>query len=204
MCLAHLCSFLSSEYHLILARLIDDHGNNISAYGVPGEICVRGPIVTAGYFENPVANAQAFDSDGWFKTGDIGYCDEATHKWYIVDRKKELIKVRGFQVSPSELEAVLLSHPRIIDTAVVGIRFPGSSELPRAYVVQRPGDDGRTLTENEVKQFLLSRLAKYKALEGGVQFIDVIPKSASGKILRRALQRQANEGIEAGAIKQKL
>jgi len=196
---------LSSEYHLIPARLIDDHGNNISAYGVPGELCIRGPTVTAGYFENPAANVQAFDSDGWFKTGDIGYCDEATHKWYIVDRKKDLIKVRGFQVSPSELEAVLLSHPQIIDTAVIGIRSPGSrEELPRAYVVQRRGDDGRTLTENEVKQFLLSRLAKYKALEGGVQFIDAIPKSASGKILKRVLQGQANKGIEVGAIKQKL
>ncbi|OXV05486.1 hypothetical protein Egran_06746 [Elaphomyces granulatus] len=194
-----------TEYSLIPPRLIDDHGNNISAYGVPGELCIRGPIVTTGYFENPAANAQAFDSDGWFKTGDICYCDETTHKWYIVDRKKELIKVRGFQVSPSELEAVLLSHPQIIDTAVIGIKFPGSrEELPRAYVVRKPGNDGRNLTEDEVKQFLLGRLAKYKALEGGVQFIDAIPKNASGKILKRVLQEQANEDIESGAIKPKL
>jgi acyl-CoA synthetase (AMP-forming)/AMP-acid ligase II len=162
-------------------------------------------MVTPGYFENPAANAQAFDSDGWFKTGDICYCDETTHKWYIVDRKKELIKVRGFQVSPSELEAVLLSHPQIIDTAIIGIKFPRSrEELPRAYVVRRPGNDGRNLTENEVKQFLLGRLAKYKALEGGVQFIDAIPKNASGKILKRVLREQANKDIESGAIKPKL
>lgn len=101
-----------------------------------GELCVRGPTVTPGYFNNQEANATSFDSDGWFKTGDIGYCDEATHKWYIVDRRKELIKVRGFQVAPAELEAVLLLHPHIIDAAVIGISFPASDdEFPRAYVV---------------------------------------------------------------------
>lgn len=102
-----------------------------------GEICVRGPTITPGYFNNPEAITQAFDSDGWFKTGDIAYCDEATWKWYIVDRKKELIKVRGFQVAPPELEAVLLSHPFIIDAAVIGISFPNADiEDPRAYVVR--------------------------------------------------------------------
>jgi len=116
-------------------RLIDDEGKNISAHGVQGEICVRGPTVFSGYFENPAANKESFDEEGWFKTGDIGYCDGKTKKWYIVDRKKELIKVRGFQVAPPEIEAVLLSHPLIMDAAVIGIKFPGDNiEYPRAYV----------------------------------------------------------------------
>ncbi|KAJ1705643.1 AMP dependent ligase/synthetase [Aspergillus flavus] len=93
------------------AKLIDDQGRNITAYNVPGELCIRGPTVTPGYFDNVSANSSAFDDDGWLKTGDIASCDGASRKWYIVDRKKELIKVSGFQVAPSEVEAVLLSHP---------------------------------------------------------------------------------------------
>ncbi|GAD92510.1 hypothetical protein PVAR5_1102 [Paecilomyces variotii No. 5] len=187
------------------AKLIDDDGRDISAYGVRGEICVRGPTITAGYFENPKANADSFDADGWFKTGDIGYCDEATRKWYIVDRKKELIKVRGFQVAPPELEAVLLSHPQIIDAAVVGITLAkDDGELPRAYVVRRPGPEGAKLTEADVKAYLESRLAKYKALTGGVKFVDSIARNASGKILKRLLREDCENDLKAGRIRPKL
>ncbi|KAE8378625.1 hypothetical protein BDV26DRAFT_292023 [Aspergillus bertholletiae] len=182
----------------IEAKLVDDQGNNISAYGVRGEICVRGPTVTPGYFNNPEANAASFDQDGWYHTGDIAYCDQDTLKWYIVDRKKELIKVRGFQVAPPELEAVLLSHPLIVDAAVIGLRdvLP-DSELPRAYVTRRPGV-GDKLTEKEVQEYVAERLAKYKALTGGVRFLDAIPKNASGKILKRLLREQAQKEVQAG------
>jgi acyl-CoA synthetase (AMP-forming)/AMP-acid ligase II len=186
-------------------RLVDDDGKNISAYGVRGELCVRGPTVTPGYFENPQANAEAFDSEGWFKTGDIAFCDQATRKWYIVDRKKELIKVRAFQVAPPELEAVLLSHPQIVDAAVIGVTVPGAdSELPRAYVVRRPGAEGQQLTEDEVKKYLAERLARYKALTGGVKFVDSIAKNASGKILKRLLREESKMDVEKGLIKVKL
>ena len=119
-------------------------------------------------------------------------------KWYIVGRKRELIKVRGFQVASPELEAVLLSYPDIVDAAVIGIQSPGDdSELPRAYVVQAPTERGKRLTEDEVKKFLAGKLAKYMALAGGVKFRDVIPKNPSGKILKRLLREEARKEIEA-------
>ncbi|KAJ5342787.1 AMP-dependent synthetase/ligase [Penicillium brevicompactum] len=187
------------------AKLIDEDGNNISAYGVRGELCVRGPTVTPGYFNNPEANSESFDSDGWFKTGDIAYCDKSTRKWYIVDRRKELIKVRGFQVAPPELEAVLLSHPQIVDAAVIGITFPNAdTEFPRAYVVRRPGESGSHLTEDDIQKFILTRLAKYKALTGGVKFVGAISRNPSGKILKRVLREDAKREIETGSIKPKL
>lgn len=168
-----------------------------------GEICVRGPTVIKGYFENPAANAESFDGE-WFKTGDIGYCDEKTKKWYIVDRKKELIKVRGFQVAPPELEAVLLSHPLIMDAAVIGVSFKGEEkekiEHPRAYVVRQPVPASQKLTEKELQEFAAAKLAKYKYLSGGVKFVDAIPKNASGKILKRLLREQAKEEIEQGLL----
>ncbi|KIW35430.1 uncharacterized protein PV07_02127 [Cladophialophora immunda] len=190
-------------------KLIDDNGKDITDYDVQGELCVRGPTVIRGYFNNPKANAEAYDAEGYFKTGDVLYCDGQTKKWYIVDRKKELIKVRGFQVSPSELEAVLLSHPRIVDCAVLGFRpasrrAPHADELIRAYVVvRRPSADSGSspvespLTEDEVKAFIRKNLAGYKALTGGVVFVAEIPKSPSGKILKRVLKEQAEK--EAGA-----
>ncbi len=152
---------------------------------------MRGPTVIPGYLDNPIAN-QAFDSDGFYHTGDVGYCDPSSKLWYIVDRKKELIKVRAWQVAPSELEAVLLSHPQIVDAAVIGVQFSrDEGQLPRAYVVRRPGPDGRHLNEEEVKRFMESRLAHYKRLDGGVKFVEAIPKNASGKILKRLLREEA-------------
>jgi acyl-CoA synthetase (AMP-forming)/AMP-acid ligase II len=187
-------------------KLVDEDGRDITGYNAPGEICVRGPIVIPGYFENDVANAQTFDSEGYLKTGDIGYCDKKSKKWYIVDRKKELIKVRGFQVAPPELEGVLLLHPQIIDAAVIGVKgLPGQPkelECPRAYVLRRPGPEGAKVTEEEVKQWCGTRLAKYKELTGGVVFVDAIPKNASGKILKRILRDMAKDELEG--VKAKL
>jgi acyl-CoA synthetase (AMP-forming)/AMP-acid ligase II len=201
-----MCSVVSSlQLISISPRLIDEDGKNISAFGVRGELCVRGPTVTPGYFNNPEANSEAFDAEGWFKTGDIAYCDQRTRKWYIVDRRKELIKVRGFQVAPPELEAVLLSHPQIVDAAVIGITFADADiEYPRAYVVRRSGDQGAKLTEAEIQEYVLSRLAKYKALTGGVKFVGAIARNPSGKILKRVLREDARKEIEAGLLKAKL
>jgi acyl-CoA synthetase (AMP-forming)/AMP-acid ligase II len=171
--------------------LVDDAGKDISAYDTRGELCVRGPTIINSYFRNEQANADSFDSDGYFKTGDIAYCDGKTKKWYIVDRKKELIKVRGFQVAPPEIENVLLSHPHITDAAVIAIKHPVEKdvELPRAYVVRRKeSPESSKLDEEAVKKYCAERLAKYKELTGGVVFLDAIPKNASGKILKRTLR----------------
>ena len=179
-------------------KLIDEEGNDITGYDIRGEMCIRGPTITSGYFENPNANAAAFDSEGYYKTGDIMYCDEKTNKWYVVDRKKELIKVRGFQVAPPELESVLLSHPLIVDAAVVGVKHPSETdvELPRAYVVKRSVPESKSLDEKTVKEYCNVRLAKYKELTGGVRFLDAIPKTASGKILKRILREAAKTEID--------
>lgn len=188
---------------LMTSRIIDDNGNNITANDTPGEICVRGPIVIRGYFENPKANAESFDSEGFFKTGDIVYRDGKSLKWYIIDRKKELIKVRGFQVAPPEIETVLLGHPLIIDAGVIGVVIDGN-ECPRAYVVRRPGEEGNALDELEVKNWCGSRLAKYKELTGGVVFVESIPKNASGKILKRTLREMAKEELKASRERAKI
>jgi acyl-CoA synthetase (AMP-forming)/AMP-acid ligase II len=181
-------------------KLVDDDGRDVSAYNVPGEICVRGPVVIPGYFENEAANREAFDGEGYLRTGDIGYVDGETKKWYIIDRKKELIKVRGFQVAPPEVEGVLLRHPQIVDAAVIGVKGmpaqPPELECPKAYVVRRPGAEGVKLTAEEVKQWCGARLAKYKELTGGVVFVDAIPKNASGKILKRILRDMAKDELK--------
>ncbi len=175
-------------------RLIDDDGKDITDYNVQGEICIRGPTIIPGYFENPEANAKDFDADGFYHTGDIGYCNPDSKLWYVVDRKKELIKRRAFQITPPELEALLLGHPDIVDAAIIGVpadEFEG--ELPRAYVVRRPGSDPSKLTEEDVKDYVGERLAKYKRPDGGVRFVDEIPKNASGKILKRILREEAKK-----------
>lgn len=156
-----------------------------------------------GYFENPKANAESFDSEGFFKTGDIVYRDSKSKKWYVVDRKKELIKVRAFQVAPPELETVLLTHPHIVDAAVIGVKLPhtGDSEHPRAYVVKRPVKESEKLDEATVKNYCGERLAKYKELTGGVRFVQSIPKNASGKILKRVLREEAKAELDQARAK---
>lgn len=115
-----------------------------------GEICVRGYMVMKGYRGNPAATAEMIDADGWLHTGDIGYYDQ--DGWfYIVDRMKELIKYKGFQVAPSELEHLLLEHPDVSDAAVIGVPDESAGELPRAYVVKRPGAQ---ITEKDIIDFV--------------------------------------------------
>ncbi|CAI4221754.1 unnamed protein product [Auanema sp. JU1783] len=153
--------------------------------GERGEICIRGPTVMAGYLGRPDATKSTV-IDNWLHTGDIGYVDNDGNL-FIVDRLKELIKVKGLQVAPAELEDLLLSHPRIRDAAVIGVPDAKAGELPRAYVVR--ADD--KLTQDEVKEFVKSKVSHYKQLAGGVEFLDEIPKSAAGKILRRLLKDKA-------------
>jgi 4-coumarate--CoA ligase len=150
---------------------------------VDGEVWVRGPQVMKGYLNNPAATAATVDPAGWLHTGDIGHIDADGHL-FIVDRLKELIKVKGFQVPPAELEALLLTHPAIADAAVVGAPDDEAGEIPVGFVVPKPGE---SLTEDEIAAFVASRVAHYKQLRR-VVLVDEIPKSASGKILRRLLR----------------
>ncbi|KAI6206547.1 4-coumarate--CoA ligase 3 [Aphelenchoides besseyi] len=151
-----------------------------------GEICIRGPIRMIGYFNRPEATREIFDDDDFIRTGDIGFVDDVG-LIYVVDRIKELIKVKGYQVAPAELEALLLTNPRIRDCAVFGVPHSQNGEAPRAFVV--PADP--KLTVDEVLEFVKTRAAPYKQLLGGVQFTDSIPKSPSGKIIRRKLKLDA-------------
>lgn len=151
-----------------------------------GEIFVRGPQVMIGYHNNPKATKETITSDGWLKTGDIGYYDESGD-FYITDRLKELIKVKGFQVAPAELEEILRSHPEITDAAVIGIPNTATGELPRAYIVTRKDSK---LNERNVQEFVSEKVSEYKRLTGGVEFVESIPKNATGKILRRELKKK--------------
>lgn len=175
--------------------LTNESGEDVTATGT-GQLCIKGPTVIRGYFENDNATKDSFNSEGYFKTGDIVKVDSITGLIYVVDRAKELIKVRGFQVAPAELESALLSHPHIVDAGVVGVKITNDEEVPRAYVVRREGPDGRSLTEADVQTFVRQRLSGYKALVGGVQFVDNLPKLANGKILRRVLRDQAAAGVQ--------
>ena len=136
-----------------------------------------------GYLGNDEATRNTIDEDGWLHTGDVAEVDGDGH-FSIVDRVKELIKYKGFQVPPAELEALLLTHPEIADTAVIGVPDEEAGELPKAFVVVAPGQE---LTEAEVQEFVADKVASYKKIRI-VEFIDEIPKSASGKILRRFLR----------------
>lgn len=159
---------------------------------VRGEMCVRGESVIPGYhgLSGEQANKKSWDADGWYHSGDVMYCDGKTGKLYIVDRVKELIKSRGFQVAPPEIEGVLLTLEGVTDVAVIGVKDEsGEGEICRAYVVRREGWETK-LTEEDVKQWVRERLIKYKWLDGGVQFVQSIPKTPSGKILKRLLREE--------------
>ncbi|CAH2090532.1 unnamed protein product [Euphydryas editha] len=150
--------------------------------GREGEIWCRGKNVMKGYYKNDKATKETMTEDGWLKTGDIGKYDEEKFL-YVTDRLKELIKVKGFQVPPAELEALLRSHPKIQDCAVVGIPDPISGEVPKAFVVQA----GQDLKKEDVLDFINSKVVSFKKIKD-VQFIDTIPKNTSGKILRKDLK----------------
>ena len=172
--------------------------------GQTGELWIKGPNIFQGYLNNPTGTANALTPDGYFKTGDVGHQDAAGN-FYITDRVKELIKYKGFQVPPAELEGLLLSHSKIDDVAVVGIYDEQqATEVPRAYVVPRKGVKGDKSDEKEIVEWLREKVANHKRLRGGVLFVDEIPKSASGKILRRLLKAKAKEEADKKAEKARL
>jgi 4-coumarate--CoA ligase len=150
--------------------------------GAEGEIWVRGPQVMKGYLNRPDATAETVDADGWLHTGDVGRFD-ADGNLYITDRVKELIKYKGFQIAPAELEAALLTHPGVADVAVIGVADADAGEVPMAFVV--PAAEAPTLSG--LQAFCAERLAHYKEIQR-LEIVTEVPKSASGKILRRVLR----------------
>ena len=184
------------------AKYMSPEGIEVSA-GETGELWIKGPNIFQGYLNNPEGTKNALTDDGYFKTGDVGYQDQEGN-FFITDRLKELIKYNGFQVPPAELEGLLASHPSINDVAVIGVYEKSqATELPRAYVVLKPGIQGDETTETEIMEWLSARVASYKRLRGGVRFVEMVPKSPSGKILRRLLKAEVNEE-EQKTLKSKL
>ena len=139
-----------------------------------------------GYLDNPDATADTITSGGWLHSGDIAYYDEQG-RFYIVDRLKEVIKVKAFQVAPAELEELLRSHPKILDAGVIGVPDEKRGEAPLAFIVKKPYIN---LDEEAVHSFVNQRMVEYKRLSGGIKFIDAIPKTESGKILRKDLREE--------------
>ncbi|XP_041981706.1 probable 4-coumarate--CoA ligase 1 [Aricia agestis] len=156
-----------------------------------GELLLRGPQLMKGYWNNEKATKETIDSEGWLHTGDVAYYDE-DHYFYVVDRTKELIKVKGNQVSPTEIEGIIMELPEVADAAVVGIPDPLAGEIPRAFVVLKPN---QKLTERQIYDVVAQKLTKYKRLEGGVVFLEIIPRNAAGKILRNELKVLGKKGL---------
>nr|CAD7396222.1 unnamed protein product [Timema poppensis] len=156
-----------------------------------GELCFKGAQIMKGYYGDSKSTSECFDKEGYFHTGDVGYYDTDGY-FFIVDRIKELIKYKAFQVAPAELEAILLKHPSIEDAAVVGVPDEVSGELPKAFVVKKQGVD---VTEEEIIKFVEGQVSPHKKLRGGVTFIDSIPKTSSGKILRRELRNSSKSKL---------
>ncbi|MEO9780675.1 MAG: AMP-binding protein [Sedimentitalea sp.] len=164
-------------------RIVSTENGEDMARGETGELWVRGPQVMKGYLNNPDATAEALDSDGWLHTGDIGHFDQDGYL-FITDRVKELIKYKGFQVAPAELEAELLTHHEIVDVAVIGVTDDEAGEVPMAFVVPAPNAE---VTLETIQGYLEGRLSHYKQVRR-MEIVDEIPKTAAGKILRRVLK----------------
>jgi len=153
--------------------------------GKEGELWIRGPQIMKGYLNRPEETAGCLDRDGWYHTGDVGYVDGDGY-FFIVDRTKELIKYKGLQVAPAELEALLLTHPAVLDAAVVRKADEEAGEVPKAYVVLRPDETSKATSGETIMGWVAQRVAPHKRIRD-LEFVDQIPKSASGKILRRVL-----------------
>ena len=171
----------------IEARIVDVVNGDDLGTNQRGELLLRGPNVMQGYLNQPEATASTLDGDGWLHTGDVALFDD-DGELFIVDRLKELIKVKGYQVAPAQLEAVLLQHPAVADAAVIGVADDEAGELPKAFVVLRePGTNAETIIADTAR-----RLAPHERIRA-IEFVDAVPKSPSGKLLRRVL-RERNAG----------
>lgn len=162
-------------------RIVDDSGAEVPE-GDPGEVWARGPNVFSGYWQKPKETAEVLDPDGWLRTGDIGYLEDG--RLHLVDRKKDLVIVSGFNVYPREVEEVLVRHPKVAQAAVVGVPHPYTGEAVKAVVVLRPGEEA---TAHEIIDFCSGSLARFKCPEV-VEFVPELPTLDSGKVLRRALK----------------
>jgi 4-coumarate--CoA ligase len=181
------------------AKYISASGTELGP-GEAGELWLSGPNVFKGYWKNDAATKDSLTPDGFFKTGDIGFQDKH-HNFYITDRVKELIKYKGFQVPPAELEGKLMDNDMVDDVAVIGINDEEQhTEVPRAYVVAAQ-DIRANAGEKEARAIVgwtSERVASHKRLRGGIVFVDEIPKSASGKILRRVLKERSKGDVPLG------
>jgi long-chain acyl-CoA synthetase len=164
-------------------KVVDAEGNAVGT-GEPGELCVRGPQVMKGYWQRPEETAKVLDADGWLRTGDMACRDEEGF-FYIVDRKKDMILVSGFNVYPNEIEDVIAAHPKVLEVGAIGVEDAKSGEVVKAVVV--PKDD--SLTVDELRQHCKQELTGYK-VPRYVEFVDELPKTNVGKILRRELRDQ--------------
>lgn len=184
----------------LTVKFVDLDGNE-TPRGEPGEIWIKGPTVFKGYLNNPAATSEAINQDGYFQTGDVGF-EDVDGNLFITDRIKELIKYKGSQVAPAELEGVLSSHPKVKDVAVVGAYVDAiASEVPLGYIVPVHGVIPNESTAREIVDWLAAQVVKTKQLRGGVVWIEEIPKSASGKILRRILKTNAKNDEAMAAFK---
>jgi len=165
------------------AKIVDPSSGSSLPANQRGELCLKGPQIMKGYLGNEAATQETI-RDGWMHSGDIAYYDE-DGRFYIVDRLKELIKVKGFQVAPAELEDLLRKHPKVLDVGVIGVEDERKGEAPFAFVVKKDPE----LTNEAVFDFVSENTTDYKHLTGGIRFVDAIPKNPSGKILRRELRK---------------
>ncbi|XP_055881151.1 uncharacterized protein LOC106069292 [Biomphalaria glabrata] len=168
-----------------LGKFVSTENKTLPPGGV-GEFCVKGPQVMKGYYKNKQATDEMIEPNGWIHTGDVGYVSESG-LIYIQDRIKDIIKYKGFQVPPAELEALLLGHPDVQDVAVLGVPDLECGELPKAFVVKKPGSK---VNEQELLKYVEDRVSHIKRLRAGVLFIDEIPKNPSGKILRKIIRNK--------------
>jgi len=179
------CGLLIPNHEL---RIVDPQSGESLGTNARGEIWIRGPVVMQGYLGQPEATRSTLVEGGWLRTGDIGYCDDQGF-YYVVDRLKELIKYKAFQVAPAPLEALLVSHADITDAAVIPSPDAEAGEVPKAFVVRRG-----PISADEVMRFVADRVATYEQIRK-VEFVDSIPKSPSGKILRRILVEQERQTL---------
>ncbi|KAJ8947061.1 hypothetical protein NQ318_019955 [Aromia moschata] len=170
----------------MMAKVIDESGKALGPYE-EGEVCLKGPMIMKGYVGDPGSTKAMIDKDGWLHTGDVGYYDSDEY-FFIVDRIKELIKYKAFQVAPAELEALLLTHPAVQDAAVIGLPNEDAGELPLGFIVKKLGKE---VTEREIEKFVADKVSPQKRLRGGVVFLEEIPRNPTGKILRRVLKERA-------------
>lgn len=175
------------------AKVVSTENGDILGPGERGELCCKGPNIMKGYFNNKEATDKCMDADGFLHTGDVCIYDE-NGIFTVVDRVKELIKVKGFQVPPAELESLISGFEKVADVAVIGIPDDRAGELPKAYIVKQKGHE--SLTEDEVKEFVAGKVADYKKIQY-VEFVESVPKSAAGKILRKELRKMEAERAAA-------